>query len=271
MNFKLTNIILVNVALAFGSSSLLDGVNGALQPQQQQLRGRNLDAPKFCPEKAPANGSSCLDVLPRGWNFGDCNWGKSTLNPDGSTTSEKNECTCTRQAGTWSCTDDFGVSITSPPTATSIPPVTASDNTRRKLDVSVFKCPEKAPADGSSCANILPNRNSGGHCGWQQDSDDGVGTTTTEKDTCACTEQGGNWKCSKESETKTSPPAPSPPPVTSDTNWCPKAIPKTNVDTCKLPTGTINGSCEFNSTTANGITTTIVCGCTADAQPFVCK
>lgn len=37
------------------------------------------------------------------------------------------------------------------------PLVTSSDNTRRKLDTLCFTCPKKAPVDGSSCVNILPN------------------------------------------------------------------------------------------------------------------
>merc|ERR1719148_569864 len=126
----------------------------------------------------------------------------------------------------------------SPPLGPSSPPVPVSDNDRRKLNTQDFSCPDKAPADGSVCANILPNGVSSGHCGWEQNKIDGVSTTTTQTDTCDCTT--GNWSCTNEIKTKTSPPAPSPPPVTMIpdlTFKCPPAIPTTSV-ACILPADT---------------------------------
>jgi len=255
MNFKLTNIGLVTFTLAIASSNLPDGVDATLQ--QQQLRGRKLDAPAFCPEQAPANGSSCWGDLPNGWAYGDCDWYKSSWDSTGKSITEHDYCICRRNVGNnnWQCTKDIETMASA--TTASSPPVTAPGTTSpspqqqqgtRKVTATDdnFVCPKDAPADASSCVNVLPVGMSSGSCWWQKSSLDGVGKTTTEQDSCSCTKQQNTWSCSKEIDTKTSPPAPSPSPVTTpDDNFCPPYAP-TSQTTCKL-TGMWVGTCYYSS------------------------
>merc|ERR1712238_642448 len=112
---------------------------------------------------------------------------------------------------------------------------------------------------------------SSGHCEWEKNSFDGVSTTTTQTDTCDCTS--GNWSCINDFAAKTSPSPPSPPPVTMTpdlTLKCPSAIPTTSV-ACNLPANKTIGSCSYDVTAANGVTTTTNRGCTKDSPIFVCK
>jgi len=125
MNFKLNNIILVTFASAFVSSNLLDGVDATLQ--QQQLRGRKLDAPAFCPQLAPANGSSCWGDLPRGWAYGDCDWYKSSWDSSGKSITEHDYCICRRHVDNWQCTKDIETKTSA--TAASSPLVIALGTT----------------------------------------------------------------------------------------------------------------------------------------------
>merc|ERR1712238_634036 len=122
MNFKLTNILLITFTLAIASSNLLDGVDATLQ--QQQLRGRKLDAPAFCPEQAPPNGSSCWGDLPNGWAYGDCDWYKSSWDSTGKSITEHDYCICRRNAGSWQCTKDIETMASA--TTASSPPITTS-------------------------------------------------------------------------------------------------------------------------------------------------
>jgi len=244
MIFKLNNIILVTSASAFVSLNLLDGVDATLQ---QQLRGRKLDAPNFCPQQAPATGSFCRDGLPKGWGYGDCDWYKSSWDSAGKSVTEYDYCICRRNVGNWQCTKDIETKTDAP--ATSSPSVTTSQQqqgTRKVTATDGSFCPKNPPADASSCANVLSVEMSSGSCGWGKSSRDGTGKTTTEQDSCSCAKQQGTWSCSKEIDIKTSPPAPSPPPVTTaDDNFCPPYAP-TSQTTCGL-TGMWVGKCYYSS------------------------
>jgi hypothetical protein len=140
--------------------------------------------------------------------------------------------------------------------------------------VGSISCPPLAPTNGDSCVGVLSPGSTNGYCGWQRSSWDGDGTKTTTIDKCSCGQQ-SIWSCSKDIETNTSPPVPSPPPATvptpsSDSTWCLLASGSTG-DICTLPDGKSSGSCTNWSTTADRVTTKNVCTCTRSASPtFVC-
>jgi hypothetical protein len=140
-------------------------------------------------------------------------------------------------------------------------------------------CPKVAPTDGSSCANVLPDGMSGGNCGWQHSSWNGdTGTKTTTIDNCTCTgEQGGNWSCSKEIKTNTSPPAPPPPPATTalnnnddGSNWCPKYSPISGTECAMV--GMWVGTCYFSSSAQEGeVSNNNSQACTCQNGRFTCR
>jgi len=159
MIFKLNNIILVTSASAFVSSNLLDGVDATLQ--QQQLRGRKLNVPTFCPQQAPANGSFCRDRLPRGWRSGHCDWNKSSWNSAGKNISEHDYCICSWNVGNWQCTKDttpVTILLTTPVTTTVTTPVitpgTAQVTALVTAPVTTLDdnfCPPYAPTSQTTC------------------------------------------------------------------------------------------------------------------------
>merc|ERR1711957_970254 len=120
-------------------------------------------------------------------------------------------------------------------------------------------CPALAPTDGDSCAGVLPAGYTNGGCEWHHSAWDTAGTKTTTIDSCSCPGQQGSWSCSKDTETVTSPPVPSPPPATASTG-----------DTCTLPDGKSSGSCTNWSTAFTGVTTETVCTCKSASPTFVC-
>ena len=73
-----------------------------------------------------------------------------------------------------------------------------SNNSQR---VMASFCPQKAPKDGSSCANVLSANMSSRNCEWHHSFLDSKGTDLTENSYCKCTNnQSPMWDCSVEIE-----------------------------------------------------------------------
>jgi len=223
MIFNLNSIILVTFVSAFTSSNLFDGVDAALQ-QQQQLRGRELDAPNFCPQTAPDNDSSCENILPRGWRYGDCSWSHSSWDGAGNGTTEKDYCICYRNVGDWQCTKNIEtmtrplatspppVTVASPiPAPTTIPP-TQQQPGRRKVttssdDDSSF-CPQFAPTSANAECGLTGMWE--GTC-WYSSSAQANETPNTNSQACSC--KNAMINCTSEPYPKDIP-ATTPPPST---------------------------------------------------------
>jgi hypothetical protein len=132
-------------------------------------------------------------------------------------------------------------------------------------------CPNVAPTDGSSCANMLADVMSSRTCGWQHSSwDGGTGTKTTTIDNCTCTgEQSSSWSCSKDIETSRSPPAapsPSPPPAIT----CPKYSPISGTECAMV--GMWVGICYFSSSAQEGeVSNNNSQACTCQNGKFTCR
>ena len=147
------------------------------------------------------------------------------------------------------------------------------DNNSPQRNMAGMVCPALAPTNGTSCAGVLPSGFTNGGCEWHHSAWDTAGTKTTTIDRCSCPGQQGSWSCSKDIETVTSPPVPSPPPATAPapiSSWCPPA-PASTGDVCTLPAGKTSGSCTNWSTTAKKVTTETVCTCKSASPTFDCK
>ena len=158
-----------------------------------------------------------------------------------------------------------------------------SNNSQR---VMASFCPEKAPKQDSSCANVLPAHISSGNCEWHSTSTDSKGATLTKNDYCKCSNnhdypnppkpnQKPTWDCSGDGEISTRPPVPAPttPPAAGATKgkkkWCPQTVPAKTSAACPLPKGMTSGTCTYWSEDTHKVTTKNVCSC-KKGSPFVC-
>lgn len=274
MIFKLTSsIILVTFAVTFASSDFLNGVDAAFT--QQQLRGSRTNYDNyvqrkmvssgsdgsFCPKDAPADGSSCANILPDGISGGNCGWQSTSWDGASTTIFEQNSCACTKEEGIWSCSKEIETK-TSPP-APSPPPVTAPDDNF---------CPQYSPKTNAECGLTGMWV---GTCYYSSNAQENE-TPNNNSQACSCKDK--MFTCSSQPYPNDVPSSPIPAPTTQppqqqqgsddSDSWCPKEIPVTN-GTCSLPTGKTNGSCMYYST-ASGVTTENVCGCKADSLTYLC-
>ena len=284
MIFQLKSTILT---LALVASLLLPNSVSAVN-QQQQLRGSNINGnnsqrvmASFCPQNPPMDDSSCANVLPANMSSGNCEWHSTSTDSKGAELTKNDYCKCTNnQRPTWDCSGDMESSITIPPVpAPTTPPAGASF------------CPEKAPKDGASCANVLSLTMSTWNCEWHHSSTDSKGSDLTENSYCKCpNNENPTWSCSVDVESSmTSPPVPAPttPPAagatTGEKSWCPSTVPAKTSASCPLPNGMSSGTCMFwsqdSSSAGHIVTTKNICSCTRDdayahpsapTSPFVC-